>query len=281
MSNRRSTQRVNRSRGGVRQSRKHGGLEWDALLKLALGVLVVGALGYWMVTEKARQDATDPVSFCNRSGPSEIHVVLLDASDMMDDVQIERVKAAIFRAAKGSSTGTRFDIYIANTPDGRLADPVFSKCNPGEPGKYAAINSDANAKREAFEKTFLAAIEETLSGLLTVNPASTSPIIESIRSSATRSLARVDQGTLVRMTIVSDMVQNSSMLRHQSANMDFRDFKEGASWPQALADLHDARVDLIYIARSHYRSIQGRSHQAWWEAYFNAIHGRLIGIDTI
>ncbi len=272
--------RRNSNRRSSRNRRKNG-TDIQALVKMALGIVILGGLFTSLFIVKGKTDAIDPVSFCQRAGPAEVHIVLLDASDTMDGVQAERVKATIFKSAKASSPGSRLDIYVADTPDGRLAEPVFSKCNPGEPDKFAAAYSDAKAQRESFETEFLYAIEETLSTLLNAKAAPTSPIIESIRSAAAKSLSRLDDDTPVHITIVSDMVQNSPLLKQHINQTDFETFKAGVEWPNALSDLHNARIHIVYLARSQYRAIQGRAHQAWWEAYFDAVHGRLTGIDSI
>lgn len=281
MSSRRSSRRAGSGRGAGRSAQRQGGASWVDFAKIALGVVVLGALGTVLFVTKSEKDAIDPVTFCNRAGPAAVTLVILDASDPADGVQIERAKATILNAAQNSAAGTRIDIFVADTPDGRLASPVFSKCNPGEPGKYETLYADAERHRQAFEESFLAAIEDNLTQLLDAEPAKSSPIIESIRSATTASLARLDDHVPVDIYIVSDMVQNSPLLRHRTGSEDFKDFQAGPTWPGALADMRGARIHLLYLARTQYRSIQSRSHTSWWESYFRAVNGRVVSIDSI
>lgn len=281
MSSRRSSRRAGSGRGAGRGSKRQGGASWLDFAKIALGVLVLGALGAALFVTKSKKDAIDPVTFCNREGPAAVTLVILDASDPIDGVQSERAKAAIRNAAQNSQAGTRLDIFVADTPDGRLASPVFSKCNPGAPGKYETIYANAERHRQEFEESFLAAIEDNLTILLDAKPAKSSPIIESIRSATTASLARLDDNVPIDIYIVSDMVQNSPLLRHKTGSEDFKDFQAGPTWPGALADLRGARIHLMYLARTQYRGVQGRSHTLWWETYFDAVNGRVVSIDTI
>jgi hypothetical protein len=57
--------------------------------------------------------------------------------------------------------------------------------------------------------------------VLQVEPAKTSPIIESLRSAATRSFSRLAGDVPVRITLISDMVQNSPMLKQSKGIGDF------------------------------------------------------------
>ncbi len=252
-----------------------------AIAKVALGMAVLGGLGfaYLVVTERA--EAIDPVSLCDRSGPSEVHVVLLDASDPLDGVQAERAKAEVFKSARRSPKNSRIDIYVADTPDGRLAEPAFSKCNPGAPARLDALYSDVERRQEEFDTAFLEAIEETMTSVLSAEEASASPIIESIRSASTRSFSRLNDDTPVRLTIVSDMVQNTQLLRQRSPDARFDEFEQSAGWPSALVNLHGANIHVIYVARPQYRALQGIGHQSWWQNYFNAVNGRVVSMDTI
>ncbi|MBX9694463.1 MAG: hypothetical protein K2Z81_18900, partial [Cyanobacteria bacterium] len=68
----------------------------------------------------------------------------------------------------------------------------------------------------------------------------TSPIIESLRSAATKSFSRLGENVPVRITLVSDMVQNSAVLKQRSASDDFAAFKKSAGWSRSLVDLHHA-----------------------------------------
>lgn len=276
---------MNRRRANRRprhnSNRKGEGSNLGAALKVLVGVIVLGALGGLIFVQTERQNAKDPDTYCHRDGPSSVTIVLLDASDIIDEVQAERIKADIIGKALNSDQGTRFDVYVADTSDGKLSKPVFKMCNPGEPERFDSLYSDVKARREAFEGFFINQMESLLSDLLTVEEAPSSPIIESIRSAATASLSRLNDSTPIRLIIVSDMVQNSSLVRHRSSSADFSEFKKSSAWPRALVDLRGARIEVLYVVRSQYSGIQNRGHQLWWEDYFSAVNGHISAFDTI
>lgn len=266
------------------RSRRHvgrGETPWPAILKVLAGtvVLMAGGITFFLVNQKAEN--TDLATWCDRAGPNGVHLILLDASDPLDGVKTEAAKAHVLKAIKVAPAGARVDVYLADRADGSLGEPIFTKCNPGEPTVTDAIVSDAKKRRQDYESGYLLAVESILAKTLQAKPLKTSPIIESLRSAATRSFARLDDGVPTRITIISDMVQNSVMLKHRSATDDFDAFKGSAGWTNALVDLHGADVHIVYVTRANYRDIQGNGHINWWARYFEAMNGSFLNSEAI
>lgn len=264
-----------------RSKSKNDAFDMGAILKFAGGLAVLIAIGAAYLVLSARQDAINPESFCHKAGPNRVLLVVLDASDTIDEVQAERVKSDIRATALNSPLGTRVDLYLADVADGELGRPLFSKCNPGKPGQYDALYSDVSSRQEQFEEGFLAAVEDSLTQLLTRPPANSSPILESVRSAATSAFSRLSPETSTEILIVSDMVQNSDLLRHRGTPPEFSEFREGPTWARAIADLKGSTIRIMYVMRPQYQSVQGRSHMLWWERYFEAVNGRLTKVDSI
>lgn len=271
-----------RSRSGSRRSRRRGAsAPWGAIAKSAGGAAILAALGvtYFLVNQKA--EAMDPATWCNRAGPSEVHLILLDASDPLDGVQAETARAKVIDAIRLAPEGARVDIYVADRGDGSLGEPLFTRCNPGAPGALDAAIADVVKKKRDYEQGYLAAVEETMAKVLQAEALKTSPIIESLRSAATKSFSRLGEGVPVRITLVSDMVQNSAVLRQRGATDDFAAFKKSAGWSRSLVDLHHAQIDIVYVTRANYRDIQSNRHINWWSQYFDEMNGTLTESEAI
>lgn len=266
------------SRGGRSQTNS---VRTGDVLKVIFGLIVIFSLAAVFFFQSERQKAIDPETFCNRAGPAEVHVILLDASDMIDEVQAERIKAKILASAINSAAGSRFDVYVADSIGGSLSEPHFAMCNPGAPSRRETLYSDVESRREAFETRFLQGMEDTLAKVLTADEASSSPILESVRSASAASFSRLNEDVPVSITIVSDMVQNSNLARHRTKSQGFDQFRDSDRWPMALVDLRSARIDVLYIRRSQYVTLQGREHLLWWEKYFDAVNGRMVAVDSI
>lgn len=266
---------------GSRRSRAGGETPWGAIAKVTGGgALLAGAgVALFMVNQKA--EATDPATWCNRAGPAAVHLILLDASDPLDGVQAETARAKVVSAIRAAPENARVDIYLADRSDGSIGEPIFSKCNPGQPTALDAAISDVEKKQRDYEQGYLAAVDETMAKVLQVEPAKSSPIIESLRSAATRSFSRLAADVPVRITLVSDMVQNSPMLRQSKGIGDFDAFKKSAGWSSSLVDLHHARISIVYVTRANYRDVQSNGHINWWSQYFDEMNGTLLESEAI
>jgi hypothetical protein len=254
---------------------------WGSILKVAGGAaaLIAAGVTYFLVNQKVEN--TDADTWCDRAGPKEVHLVLLDASDPLDGVKTEAAKAHVLKAIKAAPPGARVDVYLADRADGSLGEPIFMKCNPGEPSGADALISNAKKKRDEYENGYLAAVENIMAAVLQAPPLKTSPIIESLRSAATKSFARLSDDVPTRITIISDMVQNSSLLKHRSATDSFETFEASPAWTSALVNLHHASIHIVYVTRANYRAIQGNGHINWWARYFEAMNGNFIDSEAI
>ena len=80
-----------------------------AIAKVAGGGAFLAGLGvtFFLVNQKA--EATDPATWCNRAGPAEVHLILLDASDPLDGVQAETARAKVVSAIR-AALKRKFDL---------------------------------------------------------------------------------------------------------------------------------------------------------------------------
>jgi len=217
-------------------------------------------------------------TFCEKGNLPQVIMVLVDATETIDPVQSERAISALMREVENSPKRARIDVFYTRPQGKTLVQPLFSKCNPGL--AKSGIYSDAAAATKRFSEDYVDALEDAFSEAIGQKPANTSPILESIRAASTRSFSRVPNTTERRIILISDMLQHSDIESHYKQIGNFREFKASSGWPKAIVDLGNSEVRIMYITRSKARKLQGREHQAWWESYFLAVHGRLIGMES-
>ncbi|MEC7291615.1 MAG: hypothetical protein VXW22_16155, partial [Pseudomonadota bacterium] len=246
---------------------------------IVAAILVAGgSLTFFIADQRSN---IEPDTFCDRRGPSGVEMILIDASDSLDEVQIERAKSIVASKLQQLSAGTRVDIFVATHADGSLPAPVFSKCNPGKPGRYAGVYRDAESLREDYEQEYMMAIEREIGSLLGQPALENSPILESIRSAATRSFGRVESDVPKSMIIISDMLQNSDLDSHYRDDISISSFLNSERWPQAMSDLHQSDVEILYVLRPQYRDFQGAFHLNWWDQYLRSIGAKSISVRSI
>ena len=244
-----------------------------------IGIVGIGGALVWLASERrAQMAAIDPDTFCHSTNMPAALLILVDASDRLDAVEAERARALLEREIARLPRHGRVDLYLANSADGELSEPEFRRCNPGPAG--SALVSDAAGDARRFSEDYFGALDTAFAAALAIEPADTSPLLESIRSASTRSLARLPDGTPVRVVVVSDLLQHSDVLSHYRSREDFGVFQASPGWSRAIADLRGADVVLGYVTRADQRQLQGRAHLAWWEDYVRASGGRVEAVET-
>lgn len=246
------------------------------LLVLGSGlVLIVAILAGRVVLTPEPIDST---TLCPRRGVLAVHAVLVDRSDPISPLQATQIRNALNTIVKDAQAGERIDLYVADA-DGRAAPaPVLSLCSPGREANPIYQNPDNIRKR--YEEAFRRPIEETLTALLSPSRNDSSPIMESIKTACVGSFGSLPAGIPVRLTIVSDMLQNSPVMNH------FRDreFARTLTSPRlasVLADCRSARVHILYVLQPQYRAYQTRQHQVFWENLLDRMNARVTAIDLV
>jgi hypothetical protein len=130
-------------------------------------------------------------------------------------------------------------------------------------------------------------LDQTINSLTKSSERPNSPIIETIEAAAQTSFGSMpeDRHIALSMTLVSDMIQNSSALNQYAAPMDFASFSKTREWPSLRPKLEGAAVRVLYVlrdaARKNGQAIQDRGHQSFWEDLLTASGGRVQTIETI
>ena len=269
MSRKRRTRRSRKSR-----KPKNSLLSWVFIITAPLA-LISGAV--FLTTLRTNSEAISADTQCHKTILPEVTMILVDSSDSLDSVQIEVTISRILRIAEKQESFSRFDIYSAR-PDGlKLLSPIFQACIPPKPS--SPLFSDAKAAEE-FETNFRLGLEEALGKAVGLPSSKTSPLLESIREASTSSFSRIPETTRRRLIVVSDMLQNSKAYTHYNGIKPFSDFKSSSGWAKAITNLENAQVTVFYIARPESRNLQGIAHQEWWRAYFDAVNGYLLDLET-
>jgi hypothetical protein len=99
--------------------------------------------------------------------------------------------------------------------------------------------------------------------------------MESIRATAVSSFGAVEAGAIpLRLTIISDLVQNTPLYSNFRSEPNFADLAKRPEWRELQANLKGARIDVLYLLRADAKRnglpIQNMGHQKFWFAVFEA-----------
>ncbi|MCB1385339.1 MAG: hypothetical protein KDJ80_05315 [Nitratireductor sp.] len=250
-------------------------------MMVAGAIVILGMLGanYWLKSSFVELDAAN----CPVTGPRSIRVVMIDRSDPISGQQALRIKQVVDDLADRSETGERFDFFVFEGDAKAVLEPVLSVCAPGKPEAANELYQNPEKIRRRYVDRFITPVKAVVDELTSENELPTSPILESLRAAALWSFGAQKSGAIpLRLTLVSDMIQNSQNLSHYKRDALFEDLRDSAGWNVLRPDLKGADVQILYLLRppgSKASRIQNRGHQLFWEKLIEAGGGRLTGFD--
>jgi hypothetical protein len=271
-----------RSRRDIQSNDKMRGILLGVGGAILLGSMAGGA--YFVRQSKIPIDAT---TNCPTAGPRAINVFIIDRSDPISPQQATRVRQEIVRLRDNAQFGERLDFYVAGGDNKKVLEPLLQICSPKRPDDASIVYENPELITRRYREQFVEKVDKTIDGLLTVSRADSSPIMESIRAAAIESLGSLPTNSVVpvKVTIVSDMIQNSPMASQFRSKLEFDTFRATLAWPSVRADLKRANVNVLYLLRREAMrggtSIQDRGHQLFWEQYIQASGGHLENMEPL
>jgi hypothetical protein len=228
--------------------------------------------------------------------------VIFDRSDPISPQQRQRIRLAIDKLKSEAPFGYRFDIYTFEGDAKNVLQPIRVVCSPGPPWKANWLIENPEHVLRNYEERFASVLDQAIDPLLGASVQPSSPIIESLRAAAISSFGPFKESSFgplrepsqaaprqsrkvpLRITLVSDMIQNTGFYSQIRSDWDFDKLSKHPEWPSLRSDFNGADVEIFYLLRPQKgpggRNVQSRSHQAFWEALIAASNGRAIGFEA-
>ena len=165
---------------------------------------------------------------------------------------------------------------------GTLAVPL----DPGDPDEASEWTENPRLIRRRLEERFERPLEELFAELLGREPASTSPLMESVQSVAVSVLGRHEYAGLPkRLILVSDLMQNTRNLSFFHQAVDYEGFAATAGADALRTDLRGTAVEVLFVQRAAHQRLDGTRGlidfwQRWIEEQGGALH-RVARIDGV
>jgi hypothetical protein len=266
-----------------RRERRDGKDKIIGVILTLVGLALLVGLGggvYWLRKSKEPQDANN----CPKSGARAIQVIMIDRSDPISPQQAQGVRQFVQRAKNEAAFATRFDVYTFEGDTKNEMRPIIQVCAPGRGEEANEWIENPERMRRRYEE-FSVVLDQTIDGLLRENTQANSPIIESLRGAAITSFGPVSGNLPLRLILVSDMVQHTSLASHFKSEPNFDQLSKTSGWPSLRPTLKGAGVDILYLLRPSAKRgptpIQNRGHQLFWEQLIRAGGGEVKSIQPI
>jgi len=206
----------------------------------------MGGGAWWLRKSKPPLDADN----CPRSGPTALHVIMIDRSDPISGQQAQRIRQHVQNLKSDAAFGARFDVYTFEGDTKNEILPIARVCAPGRPEEANELIENPDLVRRRYEERFSVVLDRAIAELLQEATRPNSPIIESLRAAAITSFGSVKGGKIpLRVTLVSDMVQHTALASHFKAEPSFTQLSKTQAWAALQPNLKGADVEILYLLR--------------------------------
>jgi hypothetical protein len=258
---------------------------FTGILLAIVGLVILGLLVGFLWWLKKTKVVLDESSNWPVAGPRAVHALIFDRTDPIFQQQAERIRQRMKELRESASFGTRFDIYTVEGDTKNLLTPVLTICSLNRPEEANEFIENPELIKQRYEQRFVAVLERTIEELLRASSRPTSPIIESMKSASISSFGPFEQRkSPFRMTMISDMIQNTPVYSHILSEPNFTQLARSPAWRALQPNLFGAEVNILYLRSNQQRSgrlIQNQGHQIFWEQLISSSNGRLTSVETL
>lgn len=250
MAVRRNSARSGRDRKVVRQSPRKRNTRGAVNPWLAAGAALAAAAAigaFFFMGKTEREMAIDERTLCPLSGPVAISAVLIDATDMLDAVQVAAVRQLVERQIRDAAPGTLFAFGVVGEDPARRG-AIRALCKPRAGTDVSQLTQNVPAVQKRYDERFLQPVREILASLGTSAEASQSPIMESLQSLITGTPDFLSFPGSREVVVISDLLQHSDAMSFYRGE-DWRSFSDSAAFGRLSENMVGADVTIYQIAR--------------------------------
>jgi hypothetical protein len=207
-------------------------------------------------------------------------VILLDATDALSDSQLVGVGNRMELIVREGIMHERFTIYaLEDDPDRFKSSRTL--CNKGD-GQQKPWLLRAKKTLRDWRVEFRDPMLNSVKGLASVTPSTSSPIMEMIKFVGLRTFA-LSKSSDKRLILVSDMVEHTdSYSQYRDRKLDFENLSKSPYFREMRPRLNDVMIDLLYIERPALSDIQGSDHVTkFWRPFVRRSGGKIKSVTYI
>ncbi len=242
--------RPSRRRQSGRHARTRQGNFLGSLLMVgALCLIVAGGVAYfWFSNSQVEFDE----AFCPKDGPTSITAVLIDRTDLVNEVQQADLRSRLEALRDTIPRKGRLAVYTLGEEAGVARVPAFALCNPGSGDDLSPWIANPELAHRRWESIFETPLKEILDGAIAGGNAKSSPIFEALQAVALAEFAAARPESSKRLVIISDLLHHTADYTLYVSDPAARDFINLSTLPYyagVRTDLKGAAVTILYLRR--------------------------------
>jgi hypothetical protein len=225
----------------------------------------------------------DRITGCPKDGDySAIFAVLLDTTDSFSPVQQEIIQKKLDEVAEELPRYGKFEVFVVRASSDQLIEPIIQVCNPGRGSDTNEWVGNPRLMEKRWHDKFIDPLDSSLKSALSASvSANQSPILEEIQQVSVHAFFETPTQSAKRLVVVSDMLQNSTVLNQYRQPESFEAFEQTSGFVKVRPELRDVDVTILYVRRSSEFKRQGKRHIEFWQDFFDASGARIEEVMSV
>ena len=233
---------------------------------LLIGVVLSSLIGVFVFSQLNKAERTDENLCPAKSGPAAGLAVLLDLTDPLKRVQLERLRRFIDRRIAEAVPNTLIAVGAVRV-DASARGPDFTLCKPASGEQASKIYENPRRIEERYRKKFRQPLDNIFERMLRSPTANSSPIMESLQALLVGAPGFVDAKYPRRVIIVSDLLQNSAAFSFYRGD-NWRRFVHSPNAQRLAGRLEGVVVEICRVPRPNAR-VNEAEVDDFWVNYFD------------
>ena len=252
----------------------------DKIGYVLIGVVASILIGIGVFIAMNRGVELDKKSMCRVDGVFNRNIVILDMSDNYNAIQVQQIKHVIKNIVDNLEVNEQLQLFFINNTVPSELKAEFALCNPGDGKGKSEIYSNPKLFKKRWEKRFYAPLREKMQLLSGNYTSDHSPILETIQAVNNIAIPYVRSGdTHYKITIISDMIQNSDNLSFFKTNLrSLAHFIDSPGYVRSRTDLENVDVDIVIVRRDKYENLQSREYIDFWIEVLSSMNANVENI---
>jgi hypothetical protein len=191
-----------------------------------------------------------------------MNFIIVHPSDGLPETVRERVAAALEGEIVTTAENGLLEVRLVDglSPAGRV---LFSRCRPVTVGR----GQDYGQSQRQWMADSKAALREALSASSASQQRDPSSLMAAIKQ-IVEERSWVGRGHTVKLTIASDLVEDTQAYSHRNGDLSFQRFRTSPSYYKLRTDLLRAGVQLYYLRHATNANLDATEHITFWGSWF-------------
>ncbi|MFM7802267.1 MAG: hypothetical protein ACKO69_09045, partial [Limnohabitans sp.] len=211
-----------------------------SLFFFSLVIVGISTAVWWNLQ---RKPGLDSVTLCPAQGPIGQRVVLIDRTDPFNLAQKTSLDIFIKNLVDTTPPGQLLSVYVLGDDFKTNTKPLFELCNPGDGQEKSELTANLKALKQQYNKHFIEPMLSVTEGMVNVQPAHESPILEMLQLVNLNSIQKQKINGEIRLYVLSDMLQNSKSLSMYGNPVTFETYASSYASSKLFVDFSQVNVE--------------------------------------